>query len=112
MKVDGVRITPQTGVVLKALLAAPSEGLYGLQIAGVVRLPTGSIYPILARLEHAGWINADWEPQDQAAAAGRARRRRYYWLTHVGRRTATAAVEEIERTWTLNPRLDPGGAQA
>jgi DNA-binding PadR family transcriptional regulator len=112
MKIEGVRITPQTGAVLKTLLAASSDGLYGLQIAKAVKLPTGSIYPILTRLQQAGWIESAWEADEQAAAAGRLRRRRYYWLTHIGRRAATTAVDEMERTWTLNPRLDPGGAEA
>jgi len=112
MKLHGIRITLQTGAVLKALLMAPRDGLYGLQLAEAVSLPTGSIYPILARLEQAEWISGDWEPREQAAAADRRRRRRYYRLTPLGRRAATTAVEEMERTWTLNPRLDPGGAQA
>jgi PadR family transcriptional regulator, regulatory protein PadR len=112
MKLHGIRITLQTGAVLNALLQAPSDGLYGLQLAEAVNLPTGSIYPILARLEQAEWISGDWEPREQAAAAGRRRRRRYYRLTPLGRRAATTAVAEMERTWTLTPRLNPGGAQA
>ncbi len=107
-----MRITPQTAVALRVLLQAPEVGVYGLQLAQIVKLPTGSVYPILARLENAGWIIGEWEPREQAAAAGRRRRRRYYRLTPRGRRVANTVLQEADAAWTFIPRLDPGGAQA
>ena len=47
--------------------------------AGVLRFHVASLYPLLYRLEHRGWVKGEWEP-----AGGR--RRRYYRLTSAGRR--------------------------
>lgn len=59
---------------------------YGLEIAKAAKLPTGTIYPILARLEEAGCLVSEWEQVDPAEE-GRPRRR-YYRLTAPGERFA------------------------
>ncbi len=69
----GVRMTLQTQLVLRAFLADPQQRRYGLELCDMVGLPSGTIYPILARLEQIGWLESDWEE----AAAGRPRRRFY-----------------------------------
>jgi PadR family transcriptional regulator, regulatory protein PadR len=46
---------------------------------GVLRFHIASLYPLLYRLEHRGWLKGEWEP------AG-SRRRRYYRLTAIGRK--------------------------
>ena len=54
--------------------------MYGLQICVAARLPSGTIHPILARLERkADWLTSRWEDVVQAEQ-GRPRRR-YYKLT-------------------------------
>lgn len=87
-----VRMTLQTLQVLQALLERPADEHYGLRISEHSGLPTGSIYPILTRLETAGWVTSDWEEIDESAE-GR-RRRRYYQLTTDG---AAAARDEIAK---------------
>lgn len=79
--------------VLNALLEAPPEGLAGSQIAGTTRVASGTLYPILARLEQAGWVESQWENIDPHEA-GRPRRR-YYFLTGVGAQRAAAALSEV-----------------
>jgi PadR family transcriptional regulator PadR len=104
---DDPRMTLQTQLVLRAFLDAPREEQYGLELAKASGLPTGSIYPILARLEAAGWITSDWEMIDERAE-GRPRRR-YYRLTSYG---ARASKEALERTRTrMFPSLTKGHAQ-
>jgi PadR family transcriptional regulator PadR len=49
---------------------------YGYDIAKETGLRSGTIYPILARLEQAGIIRSDWET-NEAHDAGRPRRRYY-----------------------------------
>jgi PadR family transcriptional regulator, regulatory protein PadR len=88
------------------------EGLYGLQIAQGLRMPTGSVFPILGRLERAGWIVGTWEDPEQAALAKRRRRRRYYRLTLLGRRAAIEVVSEDETVWAQRFGLQGGGAPA
>ena len=76
------RCTFQTQVLLAVLLREPLTEHYGLELAKAAGLPTGTIYPILARLEQAGWLESAWEEVDESKA-GR-RRRRYYRLTAAG----------------------------
>jgi PadR family transcriptional regulator, regulatory protein PadR len=83
------RITPAILDVLRVLMAPSEESCHGFAIAKDVRRPTGSVYPILARLERAGWVESSWEleqPQD-----GRPRRRLYH-LTPEGLQEARAAL--------------------
>src|ERR1700758_789312 len=85
-----LRITLQTLQVLGVLLTDPLDEHYGLEISRGSGLPTGSIYPILTRLEAAGWVTSAWEEIDESRE-GR-RRRRYYRLTHDGTQQAQEAV--------------------
>ena len=108
-----IRRTPQTTAVLRMLRDDTSEqGLYGLQVAQVLRMPTGSVFPILGRLERAGWIVGTWEDPEQAALAKRRRRRRYYRLTAVGHRAATEVVSKDEAVWAWRFGLQRGEAPA
>jgi PadR family transcriptional regulator PadR len=76
------RMTMTTLKVLGVLLDDPTAEHYGLEISKAAGLASGSLYPILARLEQAGWIQGAWEDLDPAAAGRRPRR--YYRLTPVG----------------------------
>lgn len=89
---EDLRMTLQTQRLLFEMLKEPRGQHYGLEIARAARLSTGSIYPILARLEKAGWVVSAWEDIDEREE-GR-RRRRYYRLTALGERRA---FEELER---------------
>ena len=46
----------------------------------MLRVQQGSLYPALHRLEHQGWITAEWGASDNN------RRARYYTLTSAGRK--------------------------
>jgi DNA-binding PadR family transcriptional regulator len=97
-------MTLPTLAVLKVMLEDPTAPRYGLEIAGAVGFPTGTIYPILARLEQARWVSSDWENVDPTAE-GRPRRR-LYMLTGEG---ATNARREVNKTLGL---LSPEAAPA
>ena len=77
------RLTIPTRLVLAVFLADPAAERYGLEVAQHSGLPTGTLHPILARLEALGWATSRWEEVD-AAVVGRPRRR-YYCLTATGR---------------------------
>jgi PadR family transcriptional regulator PadR len=47
---SGPRMTLPTQLVLRAMLAEPTQEMYGLQIGQTAELPSGTIHPILARL--------------------------------------------------------------
>ena len=99
----------QTLAVLAALLEDPTRRHYGLEINRAARLKTGSLYPILARLEDAGWLEGAWEEVDPASE-GRPRRR-YYRLTGIGLSKAKAAWGDAMEQLGA-PRLLPGGERA
>lgn len=102
------RVTAQTQAVLAALLEDPTTPLYGLEISNAVGSPSGTIYPILARLETAGWVESQWEDIDPAIE-GR-RRRRYYRLTPEGERASRDALAAVARR--LAPFFGHKGALA
>jgi PadR family transcriptional regulator PadR len=88
------RFTRATLAVLDVLLG-PDDELYGLRIAHRTGLATGSIYPILARLERLGWVTSEWESGDPAT---RGPRRRFYRLTGEGLIQARSALDRYRRT--------------
>ena len=51
----------------------------------------GSLYPALHRLEHEGWIEAEWKVSELG------RRAKYYHLTPPGRRQLAVEAREWER---------------
>jgi DNA-binding PadR family transcriptional regulator len=78
-----------TRFVFQAFLDAPSDETYGFELAQVTGLPSGTIYPILRRLEDEGFIKHRWA---EVQAGDQRRRRRYYELTGEGRSAAQAAT--------------------
>ncbi|WP_167051851.1 helix-turn-helix transcriptional regulator [Salinibacterium sp. ZJ77] len=83
------RLTSATADVLSELLSSP-DPVWGLQIISRSGRPAGSVYPILERLERAGWVTSAWEDDSQRSGA----RRRLYRLTADG---AVAAREAVAR---------------
>jgi PadR family transcriptional regulator PadR len=77
-----VRISLQTLRVLGTFLENPSESLSGADVQKRSGLATGTLYPILLRLESAGWFASRWENVDPSAV-GRPRKR-FYRLTPSG----------------------------
>src|SRR3954470_2765059 len=61
---------------------------------GLLRLKEGSLYPALYRLEAAGEVKADWEPEPHGR---RGARRRIYTLTARGKRKLDAGRVEWQR---------------
>jgi DNA-binding PadR family transcriptional regulator len=91
------RVTCATLDVLEALMG-PDEELYGLRIAQNAGRKTGSVYPILARLEEAGWIESRWEREERDE---RGPRRRFYQLSPDGLVAARALLTERRGTIRL-----------
>jgi PadR family transcriptional regulator PadR len=89
---ENPRLTHATLKVLACLLAERDE-MSGSQVAVATGLASGSLYPILLRLERAGWLKSRWEKIDPKLE-GRPRRR-LYTMTAVGAAQTRAAVSEI-----------------
>jgi PadR family transcriptional regulator, regulatory protein PadR len=59
------KLSPQTAIVLCALANRPSDWLYGLELAKLTGLKSGSLYPILIRLADRGLLESRWlEPSE------------------------------------------------
>lgn len=84
------RVTEATLDVLEALMA-PDDDLYGYKIALRSGRKTGVVYPILDRLEEAGWIESAWEREHRDE---RGPRRRFYRLNPDGLSAARDLLAE------------------
>ena len=73
---------------LAILAVLAEEPLHGYEIArrietqsgGLLRFTLASLYPMLYRLEHRGWLRGNWQEADSG------RKRRYYRLTSTGKK--------------------------
>jgi PadR family transcriptional regulator PadR len=65
----------------------------------ILQISQGSLYPALHRLEHQGWIEAEW------AVSELGRRAKYYQLTPAGRRQLAVEAGEWERMSTAIGRV-------
>lgn len=70
--------------VLGAFLADPAAPRYGYDLMKAARLPSGTLYPLLARLEQQELVSSAWETPQQDGQ----RPRKYYQLTAEGIRVA------------------------
>jgi transcriptional regulator len=83
-------------LVLKTLSSGPQHG-YGIAThvaavsSDVLRVEEGSLYPALHRMEHAGWIAAEWR------VTANNRRARLYRLTRSGEQHLEAELEKWSR---------------
>jgi DNA-binding PadR family transcriptional regulator len=89
-----VRLTQPTLKVLRFLLETPREGRSGAEMSKATKVGSGTLYPMLARLESAGWLTSEWEVIDPREA-GRPRRR-FYKLTALGQNNAHAALADLQ----------------
>ena len=104
------RMTMPTQLVLRALLVDPTAELYGSEIGEAAGLMSGTVHPILARLEGLGWVESRWEDVDPSAAGRPARR--YYTITGAGAEQARAELARVRapQPGRLAPRPLPGQA--
>jgi len=100
------RMTLPTQLVLRELLSDPSREMYGLEICVAAGLPSGTIHPILARLERVGWLRSRWEDVDPSEQ-GRPRRR-YYSLEPNNIAVVKAALQRAGTRAQALARLRPG----
>jgi len=83
-------------IILKALSWGPEHG-YGVTqwirrtSDDTLQVEDGALYPALHRLEHRGWIRAEWGISDNN------RRAKFYQLTAEGRRQLTRELSTWRR---------------
>lgn len=99
------RMTLPTQLILQVLLEDPTSEPYGLEIGQAAGLASGTVHPILARLEGLGWLQSRWEDVEPRVV-GRPPRR-YYRLTDAGVARARLALAGSRRPHSAIARLRP-----
>jgi PadR family transcriptional regulator, regulatory protein PadR len=69
-----IRLSKQTLHILDALLTRPGQWHHGYAISKSTGIASGTLYPVLMRLEKLGWLETRWE---EARVAGRPPRHQY-----------------------------------
>lgn len=86
-----MRVTYPTAIVLLAV----SRGIaYGFDIMDATGLQSGTVYPVLRRLEAAGMVRSRWEAVTNARDEQRPPRR-YYQITGAGSRELSSALDRF-----------------
>jgi PadR family transcriptional regulator, regulatory protein PadR len=85
-----VRVTIAVARVLRAFLDDVTKDRYGYDLMRETEFPSGKLYPILARLQKAGWLDRERENIDPSAERRPART--LYRLSPTG---ITAARQEL-----------------
>lgn len=100
--------------VLRVFLEDPAEPRYGYELMRLTGFPSGKLYPILARMQSAGWLVKEVEDIDPATAGRPARR--LYRLTSSGAEIARIELAELSGQLRPPPPVTrsarPGGALA
>jgi PadR family transcriptional regulator, regulatory protein PadR len=94
-----MRMTLATTLVLQAIARGHS---FGFEIVDVTGFPTGTVYPALRRLEHAGLVRSEWEREHVATRDARPQRR-YYEITAAGQRALAGALEPMRALGGFRP---------
>lgn len=109
-----IGITPKMAKVLKVFLEDPGQPRYGFEIMRITGLASGSLYPMLARLEQAGWLIRGKENIDPHAE-GRPPRL-HYTITGAAvtaaRLQLTALSDEYRPPAAIRTRPRPHGSPA
>lgn len=97
---------PRLTLPTASVLYAVTHGFrHGFDIIDATGFPSGTVYPILRRLEDAGMLRSSWEPVTRARTEQRPPRR-YYQVTGAG---AVVLKEALKRYPELAAVLAPPG---
>ncbi|KAB2347374.1 PadR family transcriptional regulator [Actinomadura rudentiformis] len=88
---SAVRMTLALQLVLRHTLAEPDREWFGNEIAQATGLADGTVYPMLARLERAGWLSIRHEAPAERGTERRPSRRYVRW-TEQGVAAARSAL--------------------
>lgn len=95
----------QTEALLTALLASGDEWRHGYDLSRETGLKSGTLYPILIRLERQEWLEERWEDEP---APGKPRRH-LYRLTALGEKEAARMVSERPAVSPATAALEGSG---
>jgi DNA-binding PadR family transcriptional regulator len=95
-------LSPHARTILAALLDAGGRWSHGYDLAQRAGVKSGTLYPLLIRLEAQGFLEAEWQPPSERGRPPR----HAYRLTESGEELARANPPEA----SVTPPLLSGGA--
>ena len=105
-----MRMTAPLERVFRVFLDDPAALRYGYDLMKAAGLPSGTLYPLLARLQARGLVTSAWETPHQDGE----RPRRYYQLTGEGIEAARLELAQLSARRRRGPgrRVRPAPADA
>jgi|SRR6516162_3762682 len=97
-----LRLSRQTLAVLEVLLVRPAEWQHGYSLSQLTGIPSGTLYPILMRLEKLHWLETRWE---EVKNPGRPPRH-LYRLSGTAREWAREELRAAERKRFWKPATE------
>lgn len=89
-------------LVARHLLKRPLDPHWGTELRSALALQAGTLYPILGKMQQAGWLTSEWESEQAARSdaehPGRAPRR-YYKITTKGDGSGLLALQAMVDRW-------------
>jgi PadR family transcriptional regulator, regulatory protein PadR len=107
-RLAAVKLTGPLERVLRVMVADPTAPHYGYDLMKAAKLPSGTLYPMLARLQQEGLVDAEWEAQREDA--GGRPPRKYYRLTAAGLRVARIELAQAPSSSSATARRAGRGA--
>jgi PadR family transcriptional regulator PadR len=107
--VQDVHLTLKSARIVRIFLEDPAHARYGLELMRYASMGSGTLYPVLARLEAAGWLVREREDIDPAAV-GRPRRtllRLAPEAVPLARAKLAEITRDISPGTAAAPRLEP-----
>jgi len=96
-----MKMTTPLERVLRAFLADPADRRYGYDLMKAAGLKSGTLYPLLGRLEDEELVTSAWETPQQDGE----RPRKYYRLTAKGAEVARLELAQV----SADRRRSPAG---
>lgn len=95
--IQDIELTPKMADVLKVFLEDPPAPRYGLELMRLTGQPSGSLYPIMAKLERAGYLSGEREQIDPHETGRPARR--FYKITGAAIPVARCQLAELSERY-------------
>jgi PadR family transcriptional regulator PadR len=95
-----VRLTATLERVLRVFVADTTAHHYGYDLMKAAKLQSGTLYPMLARLEDEGMVSSQWDTQPPDGRPPR----KYYQLTGEGIRVARLELARVTQNATRKTR--------